>query len=716
VEKSFERPETGPPPPGYIKILGEAVPGWTRAEMNRAAQRGALAWEALGPKPIKSEFWSGNDDASGRVVSIAVHPTEVNTAYIASASGGIWKTTDGGSAWTPLTDELPNLNHGCVALDPSDPDTVYAATGEYTTGANGDGLFYSADAGATWDRLATAAEVGSRCSQLIIDPNDPLVIHVSGQGGYVRSADGGVTWSNTLTGRVSDLAMHPTDSDTLFAGRHGQGVYRSEDGGLTWVPLAGGLPSINFSRILVDTAASAPDTVFATMITPNASLEGLYRSVDNGDTWSKLANTPNFPSPQGWYSAFFGVDPANASILYAGGVFPTYAVAGVTKSIDGGASWNDITMGVTGGQLHPDMQAIAFGSDGAVWVANDGGVWKSQNGGQSWINLNATLALTQNYAIAVDPTNADRVMGGTQDNGSVGRESATMDWPQIFAGDGGFLTFDFDQPARFYVTFPRLAVVRRNPSGSANTITGPWGGDPKNFIAPMVMDPNDSNTLLAGTNRIWRTSNASAGVPTWTAISTSEVVGGAGGTLNAIAVAPGASDTIYTGSTNSRVFVTTDASVWVDRSAGLPNGQVSDLAVSPNDPGSAFVGFHNINGPRVLKTEDFGVTWEDVTGDLPGGVSARALAVDWPFGIPVLYAGSGVGVYSSVDGGATWIKDGPDLPNVNIGDLWVDLASGYLYAGTYGRGSWRAPLLTVEDIFADGFETGGFSRWASNNP
>jgi hypothetical protein len=146
--------------------------------------------------------------------------------------------------------------------------------------------------------------------------------------------------------------MHPTDSDTLFAGRHGQGVYRSEDGGLTWVPLAGGLPSINFSRILVDTAASAPDTVFATMITPNASLEGLYRSVDNGDTWSKLANTPNFPSPQGWYSAFFGVDPANASILYAGGVFPTYAVAGVTKSIDGGRA------GMTSPWVSPAVSCI----------------------------------------------------------------------------------------------------------------------------------------------------------------------------------------------------------------------------------------------------------------------------------------------------------------------------------------------------------------------
>ncbi|HUU82913.1 MAG TPA: hypothetical protein VM243_05350 [Phycisphaerae bacterium] len=689
----------GPPPPGYIKIRGEAVPNWKPSDMLPGLRSSSpLSWYSVGPKPITDEYWSGNDDASGRVVALAPHPTDPDTVYIGAASGGIWKTTDGGALWTTLTDELANLNHGALALDPSDPQVVYAGTGEYTTGSTGDGLFRSPDGGATWTRFATKAQVGSTCASVAVHPTDPLTVHVTGGSGYRRTTNGGASWTNGgfLGGSASALALNPVDPQIVFMGRHSDGVYRSTNGGTSFTRLTNGLPTTGIRRVLVALAPSNPDRVYTAFINSSSGLLGFYRSDDGGDSWTQMVNTPDFPYPQGWYDAFVGVDPTDEDTVYCGGVFPSYAVAGVIKSTNGGTNWTDITYGTFGEQLHPDQHAIAFGPDGTIWIGNDGGVWKSNNGGDSWVNCNDTLNVTQNYAIALHPSDPVQMMTGTQDNGTIGRDADVLQWPQILGGDGGFLAYDFLYPTRRYVTYVYLSVYRFVGTSSSN-ISGPWGSDddPVNFIAPLVMDPNDRYTLLGGTNRVWRTNNAHTSA-SWSAISTSTVAGG--GTLNAIAVAEGASDTIYTGSSTGSVYVTTDASTWNDRSTGLPSGQVSDIMIDPVDPAVAYVASHNTAGARVLRTENYGVSWSDVTGDLPSGISARALAVDWRFDPPHLYAGSGVGVYSSADGGATWIKDGLDLPNVNIGDLAVDLVEGTITAATYGRGTWRAALPVIPNF------------------
>jgi hypothetical protein len=440
-------------------------------------------------------------------------------------------------------------------------------------------------------------------------------------------------------------------------------------------------------NVFVAIAASNPGTVYCAITSPSSGLLGMYKTTNNGDTWAPLTNTPNFPYPQGWYDCCIAVDPANADTVYAGGVFPTYAVAGVIKSTDGGNSWSDITIR-PGGQVHPDMHVIAFGPGPTLWVGSDGGVWKSINAGGNWLNCNATLEVTQQYAVALDPSNAGKVAAGTQDNGSIARDLLTEQWPQTVAGDGGFCAVDFNQPSRRYFTYVYLTVFRQNGS-LVSDITGPWSNDPANFIAPLVMDPNNSRTLLGGTNRVWRTTNADTNA-TWTAISTSAVSNG--GTLNAIAVARGASNTIYTGSSNGKVYVTTNASTWNPRSTGLPTGQISDIVVSPTDPGTAYVAYANGTGARVLVTTNYGQTWANVTGALPGGVRVKALEVDWRFSPPDLYAGTGAGIYWSFNGGQTWTKDGPDLPNVNIGDLAIDRPNNTITAGTYGRGAWRAGL------------------------
>ena len=681
--------DMGPPPPGYWKIVGGSVPNWRPEHMHRLrpGPRSPLAWEPLGPRPITGEYWSGNDDASGRVVGIAPHPLDPETCYITAASGGVWKTIDGGGNWMPITDELSNLNHGAIAIDPSNPETIYVGTGEYTTSSNGDGIFRSTDGGVNWQRIGAVGAVGARFSGIAVDPANPDIIHVTTNLGYLRSDDGGETWAIRKSGSASALAVNPLIPTTLYIGRHNDGVYRSTDGGDTWTRLDNGLPSGGVNRILIGLSASDPDVIYTAM-SYGSNVQGTYKSTDGGDSWTQLVNTPNFAYPQAWYDMYITVDPTDPDTVYCGGVSPIYANAGIIKSTDGGDSWTEISAGALGGQTHPDHHYMAFGPDGTIWEGNDGGVWISTNGGLAWINTNRTLTVTQNYNVGGNPQDESQILGGTQDNGSIERVEDSEEWPQVIGGDGGFLAYDFENPNIKYTTYVRLSV-QRWIYGNYTNITGPWSDDPRNFIAPLVMDPNDSHTLLGGTNRVWRTNNAHAGAD-WTAISTSEV--GAGGTLNAIAVGVGASDTIYTGSSTGRVYLTTDASNWHERSAGLPGGQITDIILNPEDPANAYVSYRNLSGMRVFRTDDYGVNWTNLTGDLPIGAGATALAVDWRFDPPSLYIGTGAGVWSSTDGGTTWIKDENDLPNVNIGDLQIDTERNMLIAGTYGRGTWRAML------------------------
>ncbi|MBX3365162.1 MAG: hypothetical protein KF866_10380 [Phycisphaeraceae bacterium] len=687
----LDRPRYGPPPPGYRRIVGEPVPDWHWG-MAHPESTCRVSWRFLGPRPITGEAWSGNSNASGRVVSIAPHPTDPATVYIASASGGIWKTTNTGALWTPMTDELSILNHGVVTLDPQNPEVVYAGTGEYTTGSTGDGVFRSLDGGATWTRIATTSQVGNNCSGLIVSPTNSNVIHVTSSAGYTHSNDGGITWSRRFNGNVSSLAVNPISPNIVYIGVHGNGIYRSTDGGTTFSQLSGGLPTSGLRRIVLAICESQPQVLYAAIINSSGGLLGFYRTGDSGNTWVERTSTPNFPSPQGWYDVFVGVDPTNPNLVLCGGVDPRYAPAGVIRSTNAGNTWTEISN--SGGQLHPDHHAIAWGPTGILWVANDGGVWRSNSRqGGGWINCNATLAVTQNYNVAVSPFNSNRLMMGTQDNGNIERQTDSYAWPQLLGGDGGFLAYDFDTQSRQYLCYVYLSVYRFVNGVNNGNISGPWSNDSRAFIAPLVMDPNNARSLLGGTNRIWRTLNAATGSPTWTAISTNTV--GGGGVMTAIAVAMGASDTIYTGNSRGTIYVTTNASNWSQRISGLPGsgaGAVSDIFIDPTNPATAYCTIERTGGTRVFRTTNYGVQWVSVTGNLPGGVVPRALEVDWRFDPPHLYVGSGSGVWQSCDGGATWVKDGDDLPNVNVGDLAIDRARNTITVATYGRGAWRADL------------------------
>ena len=693
----------GPPPYRYWRILGDVVTDEMRALEWNLDTPAPMQWNFIGPRPVSNEYWSGTNNAGGRVVGIACHPTLAGTAYAASASGGVWKTTDTGATWTPVTDGTANLNHGAITLDAAFPETVYAGTGEYTTGSTGGGLLRSLDGGLNWTVIATNTTLGPTCSGLVVVPGKsaaaPTAIHWTGDGGYKRSLNGGTTWTTPVATGCSSLAVDPVNPQRVFIGVRSGGIRRSLDGGATFTTLAGGLPTTGFDRIVLAQCRGTPDVLYAAFAS-GGNVAGFYRTADGGNTWTLLAATPNFAAPQAWYDLSVGVDPTNPNRVFCGGVSPLYATAGVIESTNGGQTWTEIS-GV-GGQIHPDQHAIAFGADNTPWFGCDGGVWRRT--GSTWSNRNATLAAIQNYTIHEHPNDANRVMTGTQDNGMAGTSTGSLVWPQLTAGDGGYGVYLNEVYTTLFTTYVYLRVYRK--TGTTTTdISGPWSGDSREWIAPLVADANGGTTIYGGSNRVWRNlSSLTGGSANWTAISDTTVADG--GTLTAIATVPGAPGVLWVGNSAGGVWRSSNSGTTWTRARTNDGTRIAAISARPGDPLTAVLVRNASSGQRVLRTTN-ALTWTNLTGTMPSGVTAKALAVDWDRGVPTLFVGSGAGVYTSFNSGASWTKSGPDLPNVNIGQLEINRARRTIAVGSYGRGAWRSVLPRATDLDLNGSIDGG---------
>jgi len=693
-----------------------------------------LDWIELGPRPITNEYWSGNAPASGRVNSIAIDPRNGSVVYIAAAQGGVWKSSDAGSTWAPLTEGLSSLASGSVALDPQFPDVVYYGTGEENFSIDsfyGDGLFRSENGGGAWTKVANAGLVGSYIARVAVAPDDANTIYVAGSRGVVVSSDRGVTWTQTLAPNnawATDLVLDPLNAGVVYAAARGQGVFRSADHGATWALLAGGLPTTGFDRINIAIAPSNPLVLYASFVATGGTsgkLLGMYRTADGGTTWSLLSATPEYLGGQGWYDNCVVVKPTDANVCYAGGEYPYSAsVHGVIKTTNGGTSWNDVTIaGAT--RVHPDQHFLAYGPNGVLWLGNDGGVWKSINEASSWVNCNPGLGITEFYTVAKHPTDPTGVIGGTQDNGTA-RYSGVPSWPELISGDGGPVTYLKDNPSVMFSTYVYMNPTYKWTNGGTylGDVTGGWNGAADRVDwsnGPLVSDPQVPGTIYVGTYRVWRSANQGAA---WNAIS-GDLTGG--GVLRAIAVGIGAPNTLWVGTSDGRVQVTTDGGAsWFLRNAGLPGGiRIRDIALDPATPLGAWTIADRASSDRVFYTADGGVTWNTITGALPAGLRPLSLLVD-PRAVPArLYVGTDYGVYVSTDGGATWLLANSGMPTVPVYQFALDTTNNQLVIATHGRGMWKAtpdiagPTLSLNAPNGGESWTGGVSQniqWAASDP
>ncbi len=706
-----------------------------QAEALRARHRGGPLWTSRGPENIP-----------GRITDLAVDPGNDDIVYAGTAEGGVFRTFDGGQNWTPLFDEMPALAIGAVAIDPSDSNVIYAGTGEVNPGGGGiafggAGLFRSTDQGDTWTLIGL--ENSGSIGRIAIHPSDPLTIFVAANGmhwqpnperGVYRTTDGGTTWERVLyiddqTGCV-DLVLRPNNPDVVFAamwqhlrqpgfydyGGPGCAIHTSTDGGDTWSVVGGGLPapSSNGGRIGISLCDAEPDVMHAVYADRTGYMDGLYRSSDGGATWARTTDAAlvNVFSSYGWWFGNVRTHPVDPDTIF---------VLGLTfwRSADGGASYVNV-----GGAMHVDHHGLAFGPGASpvIYNGNDGGVYRSTNGGTAWAML-PNQPHTQIYRMALDQQNEDALYIGAQDNGTSRTVTGGVDdWQEVFGGDGFQPVVHPDDSNRIWAQY-QFGSIFTSGNGGTTWLPATLGipsGDRKNWNAPHVQDPNDPERRYAGTHRVYR----SLDDRNWEAISPDLTGGPSGnpgqvdGSLTTISVSPLDPNVIWAGSNDGYVHVTVDGGgVWTDVSSSLPDRWVTAVRSDPADLETAYVtisGFRwNEPLPRVYRTTDSGGTWSPISGNLPDSPVNDFLAD--PTAPGRFFVATDVGVFVSLDGGATWDVLGADLPNVVSTSLLLDDRNGELLVGTFGRGVFTT---STDDglLFGDGFETGDTGRWTNTAP
>ena len=682
----------------------------------------AGTWTAIGPAPISNGQRPGGGPVSGRIAGVAANPTNPNIIYVAAAGGGVWQTTDGGSNWSSLTDSQRTLSMGAIAIAPSNPSVIYAGTGEanFSGDSNfGRGVLTSTNGGTTWTLQNNGGLFDRKAiSEIAVDPTNANVAYVAVAGGGVngvggnngvwRSADGGVTWTNTTatiaasTGQPwTSVRVDPNTPTTLYAaagnifGSSVNGVYKTTNSGGTWtlLPLAGVPSGSALGRIVVAVSKSSSQVVYVAA-QDSASLtfgrlKEIERSDNGGATWTDLtAGTPNYMGGQGWYDTTLIVDPTNSAIVYAAGAAGANSIL---RSTNSGAAWTDISS-AGGSGPHVDHHAATFDANNSFLDGDDGGVYRYNAGTNTWTQLNGGttfLNTIQFQGIGLHPTNINTVLGGSQDNGT-SMSSGTLSWTLVEGGDGGLVKFSRTNPSRVYHqapvgSFGSANFFRRSDSGGAG---GTWVGKvsgitdnttaTQNFYSPFFVYANNGDHLLYGAAHLWESTSAG---DTWSALGAAfsnniDSIGGTGADPN----------TIYVSAAGNTFVTTNHGGTWTAHNLPVA-GTVADIQV---DPFNAQIAFAVVNqftsGGNVFKTANGGMTWTNISGNLP---SLPAWSFQQDSSSSAYYVGMDDGVYTSTDGGATWFRFGAGLPDAQVFQIEIDTGLSVLAAATHGRGAWE---------------------------
>jgi photosystem II stability/assembly factor-like uncharacterized protein len=683
------------------------------------ATAGASNWVQLGPLAIPNGQSLGGVAriiVSGRLTEIVPHPTDPLTIYVAAARGGVWKTTDGGVTWNAMSDNAVSLAIGALALAPSNPQVLYAGTGEgniyyyaktsplhsVNESYNGSGVLKTTDGGNNWSVQGAALFLGACFYRLAVHPTDPNTVFAASNLGLHRSTDGGTNWlpmtnglpaiSNTVVA-CTDVVFDPSQPDTVYTAFWGTGTYKTTNATAAnpaWTKLAGGLPATNLSRIALAVSPTAPQNVYALLANASDSLNGFYTSPNGGTNWTPIA-APGV-RVYGAYTLNVAVDVATPDIVYLSGL-------SLYKAVRTAGTWSVTDIGEA---IHADNHA--FGRHPTdhltVYAGNDGGIYKSTDGGTTWDDtINEGLCISQIEFIDQHPTSDAFVIGGTQDNGTeIYRGSPAFH--HSADGDGGMAGVDATTPRNVIHTYYNPSPERSVEGGTFGTYTPIRRGllGTSLFYPPFDYDETNSQNIAFGTDRI--NLDAAQGTGGW---PVKVVLPGISGVVSAICYVH--SDLIYTGTTSGQVYrLTRSGTTWAAQAlqaAPLPSRWIWDIAPRPGDVNTVVLVMSGFGTPHVWRgavaASGTSASWTDISGTAPNripDIPVNALCIE-PGAANVMYVGTDVGVFRTTDEGATWQLFSDGLPNTAIYDLKLHTPARLLRAATHGRGLWERKLDTI---------------------
>jgi photosystem II stability/assembly factor-like uncharacterized protein len=695
----------------------------------------------------------------GRIVDLAVVESDPKTLYIATATGGLFKTSDDANTWSPVFDGQPTLSLGAVAVAPSDANVVWVGAGEANARNSvswGDGVYLSRDAGKSWTHVGLAQS--QHIGRIAVHPKDPEVAYVAALGGVwganaerglYKTIDGGKTWKHSLkidneTGCI-DVAIDPADPDTVYATAYRvrrdafsggnpavqlgdkAGLYKSTDAGQTWTRLTDGLPKGKVGRCGIAVWRKDPKVLYAVVQaekTPvtvagglpkennDPELGGIFRSEDKGQTWKKINNL----CPRPFYYGQIRIDPTDDNRIYVLGV-AFYA------SADAGKTFTSSARGV-----HPDHHALWINPQDPnhLILGNDGGLYVSKDRAKTWQSIR-NLALGQFYAIAVDNRKMYRVYGGLQDNGSWGGPSRTTrpegilmdDWYRVAGADGFYVGIDPTDPDTVYAEgqYGRLQRANLKVKGKGNKSISPDAGKKNtgnryNWSSPLVLSAHDPKTLYFAGQVVFKSTDRG---DKWEKISPDLTRGAkaitafAGHTISVLAESPRKQGLLYAGSDDGRLHITKDDGTnWEDLSEKITlDGKklpaerwITRVECSHHDDATAYLALsrHRNNDRKtyLFKTTDYGQTWTSLAKNLPTHEPVHVIR-ESSKNPQLLFVGTELGLHYSQDGGNNWAKI-KALPAVPVHDLVIHPRERELVIGTHGRSIYVMDVGPLEEL------------------
>ena len=681
---------------------------------------------------------------SGRIADIAVHPDNDNVWYVAVGSGGVWKTENSGTTWSPIFDDQASYSTGCITIDPNDPARIWVGSGENVGGRHvgyGDGVYLSPDSGATWKNMGL--KNSEHISKIVVHPNNSDVVWVASQGplwkkggerGVYKTTNGGKNWKRVLgnsewTG-ATDLMIDPNDPQILYAAtwdRHrtvaaymgggpGSGIHRSTDGGETWEKLSNGLPKSNMGKIGLALSPQKSNVVYAA-IELDRTQGGVYRSEDGGSSWSKMSDTVSGGTGPHYYQELYA-SPHKFDRLYLMNVR-------VLTSEDGGKSFTQLKEE----KKHSDNHALIFKKDDPnyLMIGTDAGIYESFDLAQNWRYIK-NLPLTQFYKVAVN--NAEpfySIFGGTQDNGSVGGPSATDEregiankhWYKTLFADGHQSATDPVHDDIIYAETQQGGLHRIDLTSGEPVMIQPQAqeGDPYerfNWDAPILVSPHNPARLYFASYRVWKSESRG---DDWEPISGDltrneerielPIMGrqqswdnpwdvGAMSNYNSItslSESPVKEGVLFAGTDDGHIQISQNGGQQWNQipvtKLGLPNRSfVNDIKADLFDSNTVYVVLDNHKegdfNPYIYKSTDLGVSWKSISSNLPKRTLVWRIVQDH-VNKNLLFAATEFGVYVSLNAGTAWQKL-PGTPTLPFRDLTIQKRENDLVAASFGRG------------------------------